>query len=80
MCGLTGRLEAENLVGIYASITGVDVDAVLAETLRPISAAYVALKDDAAAMDSVLITGAAKVSARAAPTLEAAYAALGLAR
>ena len=97
--GLAGRPEAENLVTIFAAITGVDVDTVLAdyggqgfgtfkpalgellvETMRPISTAYVALKDDAAAMDAVLIAGAAKASALAAPTLEATYAALGLAR
>ncbi len=52
----------------------------LVETLRPISERFVALKDDHAALDAVLTRGAARAASLARPTLEAAYAALGLAR
>jgi tryptophanyl-tRNA synthetase len=53
---------------------------VLIETLRPISARFVALKDDHAALDAILTKGAERAAALAAPTLAGAYAALGLAR
>jgi tryptophanyl-tRNA synthetase len=52
----------------------------LVETLRPISDRFVALKADTAAIDTVLIKGAEKAVALAAPTLAASYAALGLQR
>jgi tryptophanyl-tRNA synthetase len=52
----------------------------LVETLRPISERFVALKGDHAALDAILVQGAARAAALAAPTLAAAYAALGLAR
>ena len=52
----------------------------LVETLRPISERFVALKGDYAALDATLVAGAERANALAAPTLEAAYAALGLAR
>jgi tryptophanyl-tRNA synthetase len=52
----------------------------LVETLRPISERFVALKGDHAALDAILVKGAARAAALAAPTLAAAYAALGLAR
>ncbi|MEY2925885.1 MAG: tryptophan--tRNA ligase, partial [Pseudomonadota bacterium] len=47
---------------------------------RPISERFVALKDDHGALDAILIKGAARAAELAAPTLNAAYAALGLAR
>ena len=52
----------------------------LIETLRPISERFVALKDDHTALDAVLVTGAAQAAELARPTLNKAYAALGLAR
>jgi tryptophanyl-tRNA synthetase len=52
----------------------------LVETLRPISERFVALKGDHAALDAILVKGAARAAELAAPTLAAAYAALGLAR
>jgi tryptophanyl-tRNA synthetase len=52
----------------------------LVETLRPIRERFVALKDDAASIDTVLQKGAAKASELGKPTLDAAYAALGLLR
>ena len=52
----------------------------LVETLRPISERFTTLKADTAALDAILVKGAAKAAALAAPTLEGAYAALGLSR
>jgi tryptophanyl-tRNA synthetase len=97
--GLEGRAEARNLVGIYATMADMSVEAVLRdfggkgfgafkpalgelliERLAPINARYVALLDDRAALDAVLHKGAGKARAMAAPTLNAAYDALGLIR
>ncbi len=52
----------------------------LVETLRPIRDRFVALKSDDAAIDAILAKGAVKANALAAPTVSAAYAALGLLR
>jgi tryptophanyl-tRNA synthetase len=53
---------------------------VLVDALTPISKRFRALKDDHAALDAILIKGAARATALGAPTLAHAYAALGLAR
>ncbi len=97
--GLAGRPEAENLVGIYATLSGPNPDAVCAQfagqgfgafkpalaellvtQLAPIRERYVALKDDAAALDAILMKGAEKAAAAAEPTLRGAYEAMGLMR
>jgi tryptophanyl-tRNA synthetase len=52
----------------------------LVETLRPIRDRFVALKDDSGAIDAVLVKGAEKAAALAAPTLAKTYEALGLLR
>ena len=52
----------------------------LIEHLAPINARFVELRQDRAALDAILRQGSAKARALAAPTLEAAYAALGLVR
>ncbi|WP_332817200.1 tryptophan--tRNA ligase [Sphingopyxis sp.] len=52
----------------------------LVETLRPIATRLAELKADPAAIDAALEAGAARASALARPTLDAAYAALGLCR
>ena len=52
----------------------------LVEKLAPINARFNELRDDTAALDAILRDGAARARAAAAPTLEAAYAALGLLR
>ena len=52
----------------------------LVETLRPIRERFVALKDDAASIDAVLQKGADKAAVLGRPTLDKAYAALGLLR
>jgi tryptophanyl-tRNA synthetase len=50
------------------------------ETLRPIKARLDALRDDPAELDAALERGAERASAMARPTLDAAYAAVGLRR
>lgn len=52
----------------------------LVESLRPIATRLTALKADPAAIDAALEDGAARATALARPTIDAAYAALGLCR
>jgi tryptophanyl-tRNA synthetase len=52
----------------------------LVETLRPIRGKFLELKNDDAVIDAVLISGAEKASSIAAPTVSAAYDAMGLLR
>lgn len=97
--GLEGRPEAQNLVGIYAVLSGLGADAVCAQftgqgfgafkpaladllvaSLRPIRERYLALKDDNAALDAILVKGSEKAAAAAEPTLRGAYEAMGLMR
>jgi tryptophanyl-tRNA synthetase len=52
----------------------------LVTSLAPINARFVDLRQDRAALDAILRKGAEKARALAQPTLEAAYAALGLVR
>ena len=53
---------------------------VAVESLRPIRERFETLRADPAALDAILSRGAEKARALAAPTLEAAYKALGLSR
>ncbi len=52
----------------------------LVTKLGPIRDRFVALQDDREALDAILARGAAKARLRGAPTLDAAYTALGLVR
>jgi tryptophanyl-tRNA synthetase len=52
----------------------------LVEKLAPINARFVELRQDRGALDAILRKGAEKARTLAAPTLEAAYNALGLVR
>ena len=52
----------------------------LVESLRPMATRLTALKADPAAIDAALEDGAARATALAQPTIDAAYAALGLCR
>ncbi len=52
----------------------------LVASLGPIRERFVALKEDGEALDAILARGAAKARERGAPTLSAAYRALGLVR
>ena len=52
----------------------------LVESLAPINARFLELRQDREALDAILAKGALKARELAAPTLKAAYAALGLVR
>ncbi len=52
----------------------------LTETLRPIRERFIALKSDDKAIDAILANGAEKAALLSRPTVEAAYAAMGLLR
>jgi tryptophanyl-tRNA synthetase len=52
----------------------------LTQSLAPINARFLDLRADRAALDAILRDGAERAKALAVPTLEAAYAALGLVR
>ena len=52
----------------------------LGDTLAPIAARFTELRADRESLDAILARGAAKARERAAPTLAATYAALGLVR
>ncbi len=52
----------------------------LVESLAPINARFLDLRQDREALDAILAKGALKARELAAPTLSAAYAALGLVR
>jgi len=52
----------------------------LVETLAPINARFMELKEDGEALDAILARGAAQARERGIPTLNAAYKALGLVR
>ncbi|MBT8390061.1 MAG: tryptophan--tRNA ligase, partial [Altererythrobacter sp.] len=52
----------------------------LVESLAPISARFVELKDDREALDAILARGAARARELGTPTLDATYKALGLVR
>jgi tryptophanyl-tRNA synthetase len=52
----------------------------LVETLAPISERFNALKAESTVLDAILVKGAERASALAAPTLKATYEALGLSR
>ena len=97
--GLEGRAEAQNLVGIFAALTGKTTEEVLVdyggqgfgvfkpalgevltETLAPINARFMELKNDQEALDAILARGAAQAREQGRPTLDKAYKALGLVR
>ncbi|MBA4748946.1 MAG: tryptophan--tRNA ligase, partial [Sphingopyxis sp.] len=87
LVGIFAALSDESQDAVCARFAGQGFGAfkpalgeLLVETLRPIRDRFVALKDDHAAIDAALVAGAARASALAQPTLNAAYAALGLCR
>ena len=97
--GLVGRLEADNLVGLYAALNGQTKADVLVEfgganfstfkgaladravaSLGPIGAEMKRLVADPAAIDAVLIDGAARARTIARATLDGVKDILGLVR
>jgi tryptophanyl-tRNA synthetase len=80
---LTGKTPAEVLGEFAGQGFGAFKPAlgeVLVGHLAPINARFNALREDRAALDAILRRGAEKARALAAPTLDAAYDALGLVR
>jgi len=80
---LAGQTQAEVLAQYggqgFGSFKPELADLLVAK-LGPIRERFVALKDDSEALDAILARGAAKARERGAPTLTAAYKALGLVR
>ena len=95
--GLKERPEADNLVGIYAALSGASKDAVLGEfggaqfsvfkpalaelavdKLSPIAVEMRRLQDDPEHIDQVLINGADRARAIAAPIMDGVKDVLGL--
>ena len=87
LVGIYGALAGKSTDGVLAEFGGQGfgvfkpaLGELLVETLRPISARFVELKDDREALDAILARGAARARALGAPTLDATYKALGLIR
>ena len=87
LVGIFGALTGKSTAEVLAEHGGQGFGAfkpalgeVLVETLRPINARFVELKDDKEALDAILARGASQARERGTPTLDAAYQALGLVR
>jgi tryptophanyl-tRNA synthetase len=87
LVGIYAALSDQSVDAVLAQFGGQGFGAfkpalgeLLIDRFAPISARFVAIKDDAAALDAILVKGSQRAAALAAPTLAAAYAALGLAR
>ena len=87
LVGIFGALTGKSTAEVLAEHGGQGFGAfkpalgeVLVETLRPINARFVELKDDQEALDAILARGASQARERGTPTLDAAYQALGLVR
>jgi len=87
LVGIYSVLSGESVDAICGRFAGQGFGAfkpafgeLLVETLRPIRERYQALRGDDAALDAILVKGAARAAAAAEPTLRGAYDALGLMR
>ena len=87
LVGIYGALTGKNSAQVLAEHGGQGFGAfkpalgeVLVETLAPINARFMELKDDQEALDAILARGAAKAREQGTPTLDATYKALGLVR
>ncbi len=87
LVGIYAALSGTTVDGVLAEFGGKGFGAfkpalgeLLVEKLAPINARFLELRQDRAALDAILRKGAEKARAPAAPTLERAYAALGLVR
>ena len=87
LVGIFAALTDSNADAVCARFAGQGFGAfkpalgeLLVETLRPIRDRFTALKDDAAAIDAVLVDGAARAATLARRTLDQSYRALGLFR
>jgi tryptophanyl-tRNA synthetase len=87
LVGIYAALANESVDAVLARFGGQGFGAfkpalaeLMVETLRPISERFNTLRNDTAALDGILVKGAEKARGLGAPTLERAYAALGLSR
>lgn len=87
LVAIYAAMADENIDAVLARFAGQGFGAfkpalgeLLVETLQPIATRLGQLKSDPAAIDAALADGAARARALAQPTLDAAYAALGLCR
>ena len=87
LVGMYAAMSGQSVAQILADYGGKGFGAfkpalgeLLVDKLAPINARFVALRQDRDALDAILRKGAAKARAAAAPTLAAAYDALGLVR
>ncbi len=87
LVGIYGALTGKNVNEVLAEHGGQGFGAfkpalgeALVETLAPINARFLELKDDQEALDAILARGAAQAREHGLPTLDAAYRALGLVR
>ncbi|HVR90716.1 MAG TPA: tryptophan--tRNA ligase [Novosphingobium sp.] len=87
LVGIYGALANQSPAQVLAEFAGQGfgkfkpaLGELLVEKLAPINARFVELRQDRAALDAILRKGAEKARILAAPTLEAAYMALGLVR
>jgi tryptophanyl-tRNA synthetase len=87
LVGIYAALQGETVGTVLSQFAGQGFGAfkpalgeLIVETLRPISKRFVDLKGDTTSLDAILVKGSARAAELAAPTLAAAYAALGLAR
>ena len=87
LVGIYSALAGSSIEAVLAEFAGQGFGAfkpalgsLLADKLGPINARFVELRQDRTALDAILHKGAEKARERAAPTLAAAYKALGLVR
>jgi tryptophanyl-tRNA synthetase len=87
LVGIYAALSGESVAAVLGQYAGQGFGAfkpaladLLVETLGPIRQRFVELREDREALDAILARGAAKARERGAPTLDRAYAALGLVR
>ncbi len=87
LVGIYGALTGKSVADVLGEFGGQGFGAfkpalgeVLVETLAPINARFLELKDDEEALDAILARGASKAREAGRDTLTAAYAALGLVR
>jgi tryptophanyl-tRNA synthetase len=87
LVGIYAALADETVDAVLAQFAGQGFGAfkpalgeLLVETLQPIATRFAELKQDHVTIDKALDDGAARAKALAQPTLDAAYAALGLCR
>ena len=87
LVGIYGALTGKSTAEVLAEHGGQGFGAfkpalgeALVETLAPINARFMELKDDQEALDAILARGASQAREHGIPTLNAAYKALGLVR